>query len=235
MSRHMGRWLVYIPIFFLGLSAFACKGLSLSDLGLADVSGPVARPQSEIFTLLNYFRHLDALPPEKLEEEHRRLEGDFAKGHELLARLKLAILLGRSGTSFRDDERSLELLTKYSQDPAEEDRLLREVSFFLSYFMHRMQGAAEDRLEIARKLSASTEQNRELEAALEGAEKHEKTLKTRIHLLEKKTRRLRKEILKQTQARKKLQKMIDGLKAIEKNLMKREPSVRNGGKGKQSG
>lgn len=222
MKRTILGWLLLLSC---GFSAFSCKNLKHTDLNFMVLEGHTAPQKSEIFTLLDYFRYLDSLSKEALDEEFDRVQKVFSNERNLADRLKLAILLSRPNTHYQDYNHSLELLTKYSEDPAKEDRLLRELSFFLSYFIQRIKNEEERRQDLAKGLNEIEARNEELQAQGKKNLEQNKSLKERNKKLEKETRKLKEENKKKTKESKKLQKMIDGLKSIEKKLMKRDQPV----------
>jgi len=225
-SLASGRF-IYIWMFLLAFFVSSCKSTVFSDLQFMTAEEDQLSKKSDIFILLDYFRYLESLSESEMNKEHTRLELWFSKEHKLMDRLKLAILLSRANTPYQDYERSLGLLTEYSQDPARNDRLLRELSFLLSYFIHRMKNGEEDRQDLVRHLEETGKRNEILEAESKRTGERERTQKVKIKQLEKRNKRFKRDRLKQKKEREKLQKMIDGLKTIEKNLMKREPVFRS--------
>ena len=224
----MKRRIVWrISLLLCAFSVFSCKGLKHPDLSFMVMESASAPQKSEIFTLLGYFRYLDSLSKEALDEEYDRIQKLFSKEHTLVNRLKLAILLSRPNIHYQDYNRSLDLLTKYSEDPAKEDRLLRELSFFLSYFIQRVNNEKERYQDLTQKFNEIEGRNTDLQAQRKkDLEQHQK-LKDQNSHLKKETRKLKQENRQQAKERKKLQKMIDGLKSIEKNLMKRDQAISN--------
>ncbi len=167
---------------------------------------------SEIVMLLGYFRFLDSLSADALALERERTRKTLAKFHDPIHRLRLAMLLSLPLSDSQNYNRALELLTENLERPVPLDPTLRDFSLFLSASI--------------RQFKKQDERYRDLEKTLSeklGAEqKQGGVLARKIKKLEGRYKSLSQELKDEKMRRKKLQKMIDGLKIIEKNIIIRD-------------
>ena len=166
----------------------------------------------EIVMLLGYFRFLDSLSGDALELERARTRKTLAKFHDPIHRLRLAMILSLPLSDSQDYGRALELLTENLERDVPLDPTLRDFSLFLSASI--------------RQLKKQDERYQDLEQTLLqklGVEKTQsETLAQKLKKLKGRNKVLSHELKGESAQRKNLQKMIDDLKIVEKNIIIRD-------------
>lgn len=164
---------------------------------------------SEIGILLGYFRHLDKLSKDKLALERKNTQKAALEFDDPIHRLRLAMLLSLPQHSESQDyDHALELLTNYLNDTATIDPMLRDFSLFLSAFIRHLKEQEEGNRHLDKTLKKQEHRNRHLDEILKKQEAQYQELAQKLKLEETRSG--------------KLQKMIEELKTIEKNIMKRD-------------
>ncbi len=169
---------------------------------------------SEIVMLLGYFRFLDSLSSDTLEVERERTKKTLAKFHDPIHRLRLAMLLSLSLSNSQDYDLALKLLTENLESPVPVDPTLRDFSLFLSASIRQFKKKDEVYQGLEKKMLQNLEREK-----LQG-----ETLIRKLKKLEDRVKLLSGELKSENAQREKLQKMIDGLKIIEKNIIIGEDS-----------
>lgn len=163
---------------------------------------------SEIGILLGYFQHVDSLSEEALEKERSNAQKAFSEFNNSMQRLRFAIVLSLSPPDSRDYHQALELLKPDLKATGKQDFTLRDFSRFFYAALHRLKIREEHHQEISRMVIKHDARYREL---LNEKHKTDDQVQNLIHDLKE----------EQTRSRE-LEKIIEELKTIEKNIMKRE-------------
>ncbi len=133
---------------------------------------PGAAPDS-VEELLRYGERLGALPPQALNQEYvqaaRALAGDASAAN----RVRVALLVSRPGTSFRDDKRARSLLREVTNDPRYNARKYQGLASFLLL-------ALDDRERVEAALAEERRQHQELQHKLEQLKAIEQDFSRRI-------------------------------------------------------
>ena len=124
--------------------------------------------------LLQYARRLDTLQPEALGREYAQASsGGLTDDASAASRIRIALLLSRVGTSFRNDARARALLKQVMDDPRRNSRTFHGLASFLLIALDE-RGRLEDMLAEERR------QRQELERKLEQLKVIERDFDRRI-------------------------------------------------------
>lgn len=133
-------------------------------------SGAVARPEpaaakpaagpETVDELLLYGHRLEALPSQALTEEYARAAGALAEDPSAANRIRVALLLSRPGTSFRDDKRAQALLKQVTADARYPARRYHGLASFLALTL-------DDRQRVEAALAEERRQRQDLQNKLE--------------------------------------------------------------------
>jgi hypothetical protein len=77
----------------------------------------IARPVSEVETLLTYYQNLRTLSGADLAREHEAARAAYARARSDSNRVRYAMVLTLPGAAFQDDARALEMLDPVSKNP----------------------------------------------------------------------------------------------------------------------
>ncbi|MBN4053138.1 hypothetical protein JYT92_00095 [bacterium AH-315-L15] len=163
---------------------------------------------SEIGILLGYYGHLDALSTDALKQERARAQKASSEFNNPTHRLRLAMILSLSEPGSLDYRQALELLKTAAEAGEKQDPTLSDFSRFLAASLHRLKIQNEHNQKLGRMLN---EQDVRYQALLDRKKKQD----NRVGSL---TKKLKKEATRSRH----FEKIIEELKTIEKNIMKRE-------------
>lgn len=205
-------WSILLVFYGIGLSScdFAGKIRQLSDSEstIKEKEDTTEKP-SEIGILLGYFRYLDRLSGDELALERRNTQRAVLEFDDPIHRLRLAMLLSLPQHSeTKDYDQALELLTNYLNDTAPLEPMLRDFSLFLSASILHFKNQEERYRDLDKTLRIQEEAYRNLDKMLKKQEEQYRSLARKLKIEETRSG--------------KLQKMIEELKTIEKNIMKRD-------------
>lgn len=131
------------------------------------------------------------------------------KFHDPIHRLRLAMLLSLSPGNAQDYDLALKLLTENLEGPVSLDPSLRDFSLFLSVSIRQFKKKDEAQQGLEKTMLQNFEkEKRQNEKLVRKLKKFEDRIKV-----------LSRELKSENAQREKLQKMIDGLKVIEKNII----------------
>lgn len=168
----------------------------------------VAQESQEVLDLLAYFQRMTALPPDELRKEYASVNGAYQRDKSENQRMKLALLLSVPGASFRDDARLSALLEGAVGRGAAGDAAspYRQLSVLLQ------------RLTSERMRQVRDEQKRADSIPREDGKKLEE--------LTNQNRKLEAQAADEKRRADELQKKLDALISIERDLRSRSPQRR---------
>lgn len=124
--------------------------------------------------LLQYARRLDTLQPEALDREYAQASTDaLTNDASAASRIRMALLLSRVGTSFRDDARAQALLKQVIDDPRRDSRTYHGLASFLLVTL-------DERNRLEKMLADERKQRQELQRKLEQLKVIERDFDRRI-------------------------------------------------------
>jgi hypothetical protein len=156
----------------------SCNALSPRSDAAAERQQPItltsANAPETLDELLQYVYRLDTLQPEELEREYTQTSaGVLADDASAASRIRVALLLSRVGTSFRNDARAQTLLEQVIKDPRRDSRTYHGLASFLLVTLNER-----DRLEDM--LADERRQRQELQHKLEQLKVIERDFDRRI-------------------------------------------------------
>lgn len=135
-------------------------------------SAPATDPET-VHELLQYGRRLDTLQSQALDREYAQAVGALAGDASAANRIRVALLLSRVGTSFRDDKQAQALLKQVISDPRHNSRKFHGLAGFLVVML-------DDRERLGQALAEERTQRQELQRKLEQLKVIERDFERRI-------------------------------------------------------
>ena len=154
------------------------SGTVPSESLMTDKREEIKKPE-EMAVIVSYFRFLNSLPEKALKQEYERTNKEFENNKSPVNRLRLVMILGYTDPQYRDTKQSLALLKSYVDDPGEQDTMLRDFSFMLSYFVQQMKNQEDEYQKITQQLKKGQEENEKLNKMIEELKTIEKNLMER--------------------------------------------------------
>jgi hypothetical protein len=168
--------------------------------------GEIARDNLEVVELLGYFQRVSALPQDELRKEYNAVGATFQRDKSELQRLRLVLLLLVPGASFRDDARLaslLEMALPRSGDASSPQRQLAWVLQKLNNERMRQVREEQKRVELLPREDAK-----------------------RVEELNTQNKKLEGQLADEKRRSDELQKKLDALLTIERDLRSRSPQRR---------
>ncbi len=170
-------WFIVFQI--VCLMSFGCGSLKMmsqaSPAGSQKEESLVLK-DSDIKSVLEYYRHLYSLSEEELNREYSQAQQTLSESNKPIDRVRLVLLLSLPRASFKDYDRSLSLVNDYLNDPASQDSKLKDFLFILSSFIQELKNQDERYQKLDQKLKEEKKQKDVLEQKLEELKTIEKNL-----------------------------------------------------------
>jgi DNA repair ATPase RecN len=131
---------------------------------------------SDIKSVLEYYRHLYSLNEEELNREYSQAQQTLSESNQLIDRIRLALLLSMPRAPFKEYDRSLTLVKDYLNDPSQQDSRLKDFLSILSSFIQELKSQDERYQKLDQKLKEEKKQREALEQKLEELKTIEKNL-----------------------------------------------------------
>ncbi|MEW6325550.1 MAG: hypothetical protein AB1515_09215 [Nitrospirota bacterium] len=167
-------WLLALHL-AAGLAVLGCQGL-------ARPASPAAGPEesrvslegSDVRSVLEYYRRLDALSESDLQREFSRAQQE-ASGRRPVDQIRLAVLLGLPRAPFKDYDRSLALLTDAAGSAAQ-DAVLKDFLLWFSSLVQELKRQGEQYQKLDLKFKEEKKQRELLQQKLDELATIEKQL-----------------------------------------------------------
>ncbi|MBI3621799.1 MAG: hypothetical protein HY208_06380 [Nitrospirae bacterium] len=137
---------------------------------------PAAPNGSDMQSVLEYYRGLEALSEEGLQQEFARAQQAMSERHQSADRIRLAVLFGLPRATFRNYDRAVELLNDEAGDPAGRDAASKDFLLFLSAVMQELKKQSEQYQKLDLKFKEERKQRELLQQKLEELTTIEKNL-----------------------------------------------------------
>lgn len=168
----------------------------------------IAQDNQEVVELLGYFQRVVTLPPDELRKEYNAVSATFLRDKSDLQRLRLIMLLSVPGASFRDDAKLTGLLEAAAPRPGSGDASAAQ----------RLLALVLQKLNNERLRQVREEQKRIEQLPREDAK--------RVEELNTQNRKLEAQLADEKRRSDELQKKLDALLTIERDLRSRSPQRR---------
>lgn len=168
----------------------------------------IAQDNQEVIELLGYFQRVSTLPPDELRKEYNAVSATFLRDKSDLFRLRLVLLLSVPGASFRDDAKLTSLLETAVPRSGTGDASSPQ----------RQLALALQKLNNERMRQVREEQKRIEQLPREDAKRAEE--------LNAQNRKLEGQLADEKRRSDELQKKLDALLTIERDLRSRSPQRR---------
>jgi hypothetical protein len=134
----------------------------------------------ELLTLLRYSRMILEISGEQLVNEFKKINNDYNNGPTIQGRLKLAMLLSRESTRFKDNNRAIKVLGEVINGYDDEyDAVLQEYAHLFISSLKKQSKSDKKLSQINERLGAERKLRKQLEKQLEALKTIEKTISSR--------------------------------------------------------
>jgi len=161
----------------------------------APVIAALTREQSQMMQLMGYSRVMQSYPRARLKDEFKRVATDLADNPSTINKIRMAVLLSIPDTSFRNDERAMQLLSNIVN-------------------MDNMGSARKDTLPGPLKDPLQAPLQEYAHVLLDNLQQRADDALAQKHLSD--------ELKAERQKRAQLQKQLDALRSIEKSISQRQ-------------
>ena len=175
--------------------------------------------ESDLVRLARFYDRLLTMKGNELASELEMIRGSFERDKSDLDRLQLALLLSLPGTSFRDDNAALALLSPFVKDRGREDSTLRPLAIWLYSELLELRRSDEALQQQAARLKE--ELRRSDEAWQQQAAKLKEELRRSDEALQQQVAKLKEE-QRRADA---LQQKLDAILDMEMKMIEREQNL----------
>jgi hypothetical protein len=162
--------------------SFGCGNLKIIDQSSPtgiQKEGKLALNDSDLGSVLEYYRHLYSSNEEELNQAYAQAQQKFSEHNQAVDRIRLILLLSLPHVSFKDYDRSLALIQDYLSGSNSQDSALKDFLFFLSSFVQELKTQQQQYQDLDQRLKEEKKQKEVLQQKLEELKAIEKTLQER--------------------------------------------------------